>query len=214
MVKRRKSQAEAVTSLSCNIRMFLVLLLAYLVQVSVMPYMRIGGITPSMIVVTIAVVTVAMGKIRAFWAGSFFGIVLEAMQPTFPLLNLMLYPISALLCSVLFSDKSVQQIDYERSVGKVGRNLTPVVRTPLCAMTIISIYEIVNIIYIYLRGTDLTFTHIGRGLLDVFLTTLLSLLLMIPIRALIGVRYEPEEEYEPQPYAVQTSSSRTGRRRL
>ncbi len=199
IMDRRKKKLTRSSALR-HVIMLLVLLFSYLIQVSVMPYVVIGGVTPSLLFITVAVITVGFGKLRAFWAGAFFGILLEVMQPTVKLLNLMLYPVSALLCSLLFADKTPQQLEYARSMGRSGRNVTPMLRTPLCAALNTMVYEGVNIVYIYLRGTSINGTHIGRGILNVVMTTLLCCLLMIPLRRLLGLRVTRPNVPRPEQY--------------
>ena len=48
----------------------------YLCEVCVMPYIRVFGVTPNLLYVVIGVITVAYGKLRAFWAGLVFGILM------------------------------------------------------------------------------------------------------------------------------------------
>ncbi len=183
-----------------HVRMLILLLLGYLMQVCIMPYVSIGGVTPSVIFPIIAVITVGFGRIRAFWAGAFYGIVLEVMQPTVALMNLIMYPAAALLCSVMLSDKRPQQLEYERSLGRAGRNISPLVRTPICSMLLTLVYDGLNLIYIYLRGNNPTLASFGRGILDVVLTTLLTLLLMIPLRRFLGFRTERTVAEAPKRY--------------
>lgn len=198
--RRRSKQRIIGPAIWRHIKLFVVLMLAYLVQSCVMPYFTVFGITPSLVIVAMSIVTVAFGRIRAFWAGAFFGIILETMQPTKSLLNLLLYPICSLLGAVIFADKSTQQLEYERSIGKAGRNISPLVRTPLCTLFNITLYDIVNIAYIYLRGADITFTNIGRGLFDIFLTTLLCIVIMVPVRHFLGFRHRVDLIRNPKPY--------------
>lgn len=179
---------------------FLLAFVGYLVQMCIMPYVKILGVTPSIIISVTSIVTVSFGRLRAFWIGSFYGIILECMQPSKTLFNLMIYPVAAILSGLMFSDKSVQQLEYERGVGKAGRNVSPLIRTPVCAMVNTAIYETVNVAYIYLRGADLNSGHIGRALLDILATTLLTVLLMVPVRRLFGFRITLEEDIAPKPY--------------
>lgn len=169
-----------------QIKLLLLCLLVYLLQSCVIVYLPVGGMTGSLIMACIAVVIVALGRIRGFWAGAFFGIALETMQPTVPMFNLILYPAAALLCSVPFADKTQQQLEQERSQGKPGRNISYVIRTPACAFMLAVIYETVNVVYIYLRGTTLTGLHISRALLGVLLTFIMCIVFMNPMRAFLG----------------------------
>ncbi len=180
-----------------QVKLILVILLGYLCQVSVMPYFQVGGITPSLLITVTAIVTVGYGMLRGLWTGLFYGIVMETMLPTVPMLNLLFYPISALLCAVFFADRSEAQLQYQRSIGKRGRNISPLLRTALFALVNVVIYEFVNLVYMYLSGAEITSALIQRGLTDVLATTALTVILMVPVRKLLGFR-KKEEERAPE----------------
>ncbi len=177
-----------------QLKLFLLVLAGYLAQVSIMPYLSIGNVTPSLLITVTAIVIVGFGMLRGLWVGAIYGIVTETMLPTVPMLNLLFYPVSALLCSLFFADKSAARLQYERSVGKAGRNRSPMVRTVLCAAINVVIYEIVNLVYMYLSGAEFSLRMIERGLTDVLSTTVLTALLMIPLRKFLGFRRQEEEK--------------------
>ena len=170
------------------IKVMVLLMATYLLHVCVMPHVKILGITPSLVFAVTAVLTVGLGKLRAAWIGMFFGILLEVMQPTHTLFNLLIYPISAIFGSLLFADKGIQQLEYERGLGKPGRNVSSYVRTPLCALADTAVYEIVNLAYVYLRSANLTGLMVLRGLADLLLTALIAAVIMLPIRRYLGIR--------------------------
>lgn len=176
-----------------QLRLLIVLLLGYLFQVCVMPRFPIADVTPSLIFAIIAIVTVGYGKLRALWAGAFYGIIMETMLPTINLFNLAIYPIAALFCSAFFSDRSETQLEYERSLGRPGRNWNPYLRTPLCCMLNVLIYEIVNITYMYLGGNPPTPDVLGRSAVAILYSTGLCLVLAWPIRRFLGFRRLREE---------------------
>lgn len=176
-----------------QVKLFLAVLLGYLVQVCVMPYCQVGGITPSLLAVMVAIATVGFGRLRALWVGAFYGIVMETMLPTVPMMNLMLYPVAALLCSVPCADKSAAKLQYERSIGKAGRNISPLLRTVVCALLNALCYEVVNIVYLYLGGNELTVVTFTRAVTAVLATAALAALIMVPVRKLLGFR-KPEPE--------------------
>jgi hypothetical protein len=120
----------------------------------------------------------------------------------FNIRTMVLYPIIAALSMLIFSDKSMQQLEYERGLGKPGRNRPAWLRTPLCAAFATAVYEIVNIAYVYLRGSPIEFSHIVRGLTDILLTAVLSLALMVPLRRFFGIRAarNPNRNLRPEPY--------------
>ena len=173
-------------------KLILVILLGYLAHVSIMPYINVSGTSPSLLIATTAIVTVGYGILHGLWAGMFYGIVMETLLPTVPMLNLLFYPISALLCAVFFADRSEAQLQYARSIGKRGRNISPLLRTVLCAMVNVIIYEIVNLVYMYLSGAVLSAALIQRAMTDVLSTTVLTAVIMIPVRKLLGFRKKEE----------------------
>ena len=62
----------------------------YLLEVCVMPYVKIFSVTPNLLYVVIGIVTVAYGKLRAFWVGLVYGILMQIMIPSVTYLNLAL----------------------------------------------------------------------------------------------------------------------------
>ena len=77
---------------------FLVIM-GYLCQVCVIPYCSIAGVAPNLLYVVIGIVTVAYGKLRAFWVAMVFGLLMEIMLPSVTFVSLAVYPLSALFCS-------------------------------------------------------------------------------------------------------------------
>lgn len=167
------------------IALALILLFGYLCEVCVIPYIRPFGVSPNLLYVIIGVVTVAYGKLRAFWAGLFFGLLMEIMLPSAPYLNLALYPISTLFCSFAFADKPLKTIEYERATNRKRRELPAWLRTVLCTALNMLIFETVNVTYIYLGGSALTVSHFIKAFASIVLTSLLCLALLFPLRRLI-----------------------------
>ena len=178
-----------------QVKFFPVVLLGYLLQACVMPYLKVGGVTPSLLLAVVAIVTVGYGRLRALWVGAIYGILTETMMPTLTLLNLALYPVSAAFMSMFFADKSEKRLEYERSLGKAGRNVNPYLRTLGCAAMNVLLYEIVNVFYMYLSGAELSMTMLYDSLADVLGTTALTAVIMLPVRRFLGfrrLRREPE----------------------
>ena len=165
--------------------LLILIVFGYLCEVCIMPYIRIFGVTPNLLYVIIGIVTVAYGKLRAFWVGLCFGLLMEIMLPSVPYLNLILYPVTTLFCSFPFADKPLKTIEYERAVNKKSKELPAWLRTVLCTALNIFVFEAVNVTYIYLGGSVLTFSHFSKAILNVLLTTLLCLILLFPIRRMI-----------------------------
>ena len=173
--------------------------LGYLLQVCFMPYIRIYGVTPSLLYANIAIVTVAYGRIQALWAGLIYGFLTEIMTPAIPFFHLALYPISSLFVSFVFADKSLRRLQMDRALKKQPHEIPPFLRTVFCAMTNVLVYETLNVAYIYLQGTDLDSGHILRALWNVLFTGGLTALVAFFIRPLILGRKKPEPVLKNQP---------------
>lgn len=168
-----------------NLVLGFLILFGYLAEVCIMPYLKMGGVTPNLLYVIIAVITVAYGKLRAFWAGMIYGLLMQIMLPSVSYLNLALYTLTTLFCSFAFADKPLKTIEYERATNRRRKELPPWLRTLLCAMLNTLIFEVVNVTYIYLGGSPVTAGHIFRAFLNVVLTGMLAMVLMFPLRRLI-----------------------------
>lgn len=173
---------------SSQIKFFLVVFLGYLLQVCLMPHLRIGGVTPSLLFAIIAIVTIGYGRLRALWVGSIYGILMETMCPTITMVNLLLYPLAAGFLSMFFADKSEKRLEYERSIGKAGRNVNSYLRTMGCGASGVLIYEIVNVIYMYLGGAAITWPVISQAFSNIFWSTALTALIMVPLRRFLGFK--------------------------
>ena len=165
----------------------LLTLLCYLLQATVAAHIALWDIAPNLALAIIAVVTVGMGRKYAFIMSATTGYLLEIMLPMLDYMNMLLYPICAMLGALAFSDKSERKLEEERTAGKKARNLNPHLRTPLCALLSVAVLEAVNLIYIYLNGVSVDIGHILRALVDVGYTTVLAGVLQFPIRWWLGV---------------------------
>ena len=174
-------------------------LLGYLLQVCVMPYLKVFGVTPNLLYVIIGIITVAYGKLRAFWAGIVFAMLTQIMLPSVSYLNLGLYSLTTLFCSFPFADKPLKTIEYERATNRHRKELPAWLRTLLCTLLNVFVYETVQVTYIYLGGSPLTLEHFLRALIDVAATGLLCLALMFPLRrGIFGRRMDaPEDTIAP-----------------
>ena len=68
----------------------LITVFGYLCEVCIMPYIRPFGVSMNILYVVIGIVTVAYGKLRAFWVGLVFGLLMEIMLPSVTVLFLIL----------------------------------------------------------------------------------------------------------------------------
>ena len=163
----------------------LLIVFGYLCEVCVMPHIHPFGVTPNLLYVVVGIITVAYGKLRAFWAGMVYGLLMQIMLPSVSYLNLALYTLTTLFCSFAFADKPLKTLEYERATNRVRKELPPWLRTLLCTVLNTFIYEAVNVTYIYLGGSELTGGHFLRSFLDLVLTGALCMLLMFPVRRMI-----------------------------
>ena len=163
----------------------LITVFGYLCEVCIMPYIRPFGISPNLLFVVIGIVTVAYGKLRAFWVGVIYGLLMEIMLPSVTFVNLSMYPVSTLFCSFAFADKPLKTLEYERATNKKKKEMPAWQRTVLCTALNTLVYEVINLTYIYIGGNALTFMHILKSVGNVLLTSLLCLILLVPLRRLI-----------------------------
>ena len=174
--------------------------LGYFLEVCVMPYFKVFGVTPNLLYVVIGIVTVAYGKLRAFWVGLIYGLLMQIMLPSVTYLNLAIYPLTTLFCSFAFADKPLKTLEYERVLNRQRKELPPWLRTVLCTMLNTLIYETVQITYIYLGGSALTGPHFLRGITDILSSGLLCLILQFPVRiAVFGLRNRVRPVLRPAP---------------
>ena len=190
---------------------FLVMLF-YLVQSTVVPHIKLWGITPNLYMICAAILTVSYGKKYAFACGAVFGILLEVMLPSLPILNLVIYPALTLLCAQIFSDMSeikrellrikiaqrqaesriiavggVEQkkryhLDFRR---KTADDMEPHLRILLNALMLTLLYDLVMLAYFALEGVGIGFNHVLRMLQSLFYTALWCAA-MFPARLFLG----------------------------
>ncbi len=189
-----------------QLKLFLVVFLGYLTHVTIMPYISVNGVSPSMLLAVIALVVVGYGPLRGLWVGAFYGIVMEVMLPNVQMMNLLFYPVASLFVSLFFADKSAGRLQYERTVGKAARNRSPLLRTVLCAVMLVVAYETVNIVYMYLAGGVFNLSIFRRALTDVVLTTTITAVIMLPVRSFLGFR--KVEDAAPAPLRFDTRHER------
>ena len=170
-----------------GLKFAVITLLAYLMESTVSQYVALWGVAPNIALAMIAAVSVAMGRKYTFFMSVTVGYLLEIMLPALDYINLILYPVCALLGALAFSDKSERKLEEERSLGKRAGNMPAHLRTILCGLVSILVFEGVNLFYIYLNGITLDASHLQRALLSVFYTTALTAVLQFPIRWWLGL---------------------------
>jgi hypothetical protein len=162
-------------------------LAAYLLQVTVAGHLAIAGVAPNFAIAIIAVVSIAMGRKYTFLMSICIGYLLEIMLPALDYIYLILYPVCAMLGALAFADKSERRMEEDRTSGKKTVRLPAPIRTMLCAGLSILVFEIVNLLYIYLSGIRLDMGHYSRALISLTYTTALAGLIQLPIRRWLKV---------------------------
>ncbi len=169
------------------LKITLLTLLAYLLQATAAIHMSIWDVAPNIALALVAIVSVCMGRKYTFFMSLSIGYLLEIMLPMLDFMNLILYPVCAMLGALAFSDKSERKLEEDRSTGKRALALHAHIRTLLCATLSVSVFEGVNLIYIYLSGVTIDGGHLLRALINVVYSTILASVLQFPIRWWLGV---------------------------
>lgn len=162
-------------------------LMAYLLQACVAQRIAIGGIAPNLAMALIAIISVALGRKYTFVMSMTVGYLLELMLPALTYINMIAYPVCCILGAIAFSDKSERKLEEERTLGKNAKQLHPHIRTILCALLSISVYEFINVFYTYLTGVALAALPFGRAITDIIYTTVLAAVLQFPVRWWLGI---------------------------
>jgi len=160
----------------------------YLFQVTLLPYLPIFNIVGNIILAYVAVLAVSLGMYFAFIAGALSGILMEITLAPYDMLNLLLYPILSIIGAFALSDKSNKKETSRINTGKLPVKISPYIRIPLCAALMAFIREVISQVYIYLAGFDITFQHVIRSIVAIAYTSFLAILLMFPIRFMLGIR--------------------------
>lgn len=173
--------------LTRTIKMAVLTFLTYLLQATTAQYISVWDVAPNIALAFIAVVTVGFGPKYSLLMSLAVGYLMEIMLAGVQFFNLVLYPVCAMLGALTFADKGERKLEELRAQGKDTRQLNAHLRTPLCAMVSIVVFEFIHVIYIYLSGVDLDAGHTWRAFVDVAYTTLLAGLFQFPIRAWLGI---------------------------
>lgn len=173
--------------LSKLIKVSILTLLAYLLQATLAIHISLWDVAPNIALSIVSIITIALGRKYTFLMSLSIGYLLEILLPTMDYLNLILYPVVAMLGALAFSDKSERRLEEERTTGKRTRTLSPHIRTPLCAMLSMLVFESVHLIYIFLNGYDLEAPHFFRTLVSILYSGFIAGILQFPIRWWFGI---------------------------
>lgn len=109
------------------LRVIILTLVSYLLDVCVMRHLYIGSVTANICLAGIAIITVSYGKKAAFCAGCIIGILMECMLASVPVLYLLSYPIITMLCAQWFADLSDRQRERRKlavAMDRQGKEVT------------------------------------------------------------------------------------------
>lgn len=185
-----------------GLKVLFLTLFAYLFQACAMQYFAVGGVTASLPFATLAVFVVSLGKKYAFCASCIIGICMECMLSNVPVLYLLAYPVITMLCAQLFADLTDRQRERRLNNHK-GKNifsrmrqreLPSLMRIPLCALLMDLIWHIVMCVYLYLIGVEIDFGHVYRLFRAVLYTGFLTVVVMLPMRAILGMYRRPKRK--------------------
>ena len=169
------------------LKVALLTVFAYLLQATVAFHISLWDVAPNIALALVSTVAIGLGRKYTFLMSLAIGYLLEIMIPSLGYIDLILYPVCAMLGALAFSDKSERKLEEERSTGKRTRMPHAHIRTPLCAAVSILVYEGVHLVYIYLDGVSLSSSHFIRALINVLYTMLLAGALQFPARWWLGV---------------------------
>lgn len=175
-----------------GLKVLLLTFAAYLIQACVMQYLSIAGVVGSVLFAWLAILTVSCGKKYTFCASCLIGILMESMLANVKGMYVIVYPAIAMLCAQIFADMSDSQRQKRQQRAKKRfrlpeNDLPVVVRIPCCAAMMDLILSIVLCAYLYLIGVEITFLHVQRVVLSALYTGALALLLMKPLRRILGM---------------------------
>jgi hypothetical protein len=169
------------------IRALLITFFVYLLQVCVVPYLKIAEITPNLMLVNIAIFTVSYGKKYAFGTAAMTGILLETMSVNVNVLIMVIYPLYGLLCAQVFADMSDRKRE-QRRIGNKSQNDKNVYLRILANTLILTVlYESTMLLFTSLTGITVTIVHLIRTVRCLLYTEFIALLVMIPIRWALGM---------------------------
>ncbi|MBR0320161.1 MAG: hypothetical protein IIX10_03800 [Clostridia bacterium] len=168
--------------------------LFYLLQVCVMDYFAVFQVTGNILFAYLAVVIVSCGMKSTFCAAAIIAMLMESMLSSVNGLYALCYTILPFAWGYVFSDMSDRRRERKASLHPDGRqgDLPALLRIVLAAACMSLSMNAVHLVYVYLSGIPLTFGHFGRAVFGVVYSTGLSLLLMVPLRAFLGMYRQTE----------------------
>lgn len=158
------------------LRIVFVILLAFLLQSTLLPYLRIAGMLPDVITITLFTVGFSLGLYYGLMTGVFCALIMEVASGELPALISVICLLAAALGAI-----SVKRIDRIQMPGRRGverrvKQLAPMILIALFVMA----KELLYSAYFYLVGMRLSLMHLMRPIAG-GLYTGVSALLVFPV---------------------------------
>ena len=161
--------------------------IAYILQVTLAAHIAFDGVAPNLALAILSVITVGMGRKYTFLSSVTIGYLIEVMMPNLDFFSIILYPVSAMAGALIFADKSERKLEEDRTKGKRSLRLNAHIRTPLCTMLAVLVFEVTHLIYMNLSGVALNLNMVKRALIDIVYSGVASGILQFPIRLWLGI---------------------------
>lgn len=159
------------------LRLAILLLLAYLLQATVMPYLRISGVALDLCMVSLVCASMALGPYYGMGAALFMALLLEIAGSDLP-------GMTTAVCLLAGAWGAYADFRLRHMTGVPGKRPSRVLKRMLpmlCVGLPVAVKESLFVAYFYLTGVDIAFVHVWR----VFLASLLATLAAIPLLPLI-----------------------------
>ena len=134
------------------LKVILLTLLSYLIDVCLMPRLAVNGITGSASFAAIAVITVSYGRKAAFCSGAIIGILMETMLSSVPILYLVSYPIITMLCAQWYADLTDRQRE-RRKLARAGQE-QPVMNGRFSALLVKRLLSVMDVLRTMFRREE------------------------------------------------------------
>lgn len=157
-------------------RSVLMLLCAYLIQSTILPYFKVNGVMLDLISIALYTIGFSMGYYAGVMAGLFEALVLEVVGGDLP-------GLTSIACVVAgaFGAYLAIRIGKIQKVGKRGLERTIKQFAPMVGIGIfVAAKEIVYLGYFYLTGVSIGFSHVSRVIIATVEVIMFSLVL-IPV---------------------------------
>lgn len=168
------------------VRIVIAVLLAYAVQATVLPYLRVGGVMLDVMLIVLCTIGYAMGYYAGITSGLLAAVILEAVSGDLPGM------IS--FVSVAAGGFGAWAATQARRISMPGRRgLEQNIKryAPMVTATVLEIgKETLYVAYFYLTGMSIAWLHIGRILLAGLMVGVSSLVLMPLVAGFIRRRRE------------------------